>query len=88
MFDFSNGTTRSTVTQNFWVYWVVTIPLTLAILGIWKTWMVMENNRSESEAGKESLKQERNVEYKDVINANLAHNTPFYGGSGANNRIY
>jgi hypothetical protein len=50
--------------------------------------MVMENNRSESEAEKESLKQERNVAYKDVINANLAHNTPFYGGSGANNRIY
>lgn len=85
MFDFSasqspSSSPDSLVTSNFWVYWVVTVPLTLFILAIWKTWMHLQTKSSFAE--KESLKQERILTYQSNINESLALNTPFYPTRG------
>jgi hypothetical protein len=35
--DANNG--AGIVSHRFWIYWVVTIPLTLLVLGIWGVWV-------------------------------------------------
>jgi hypothetical protein len=81
MFDFSVATSSSTfVNPNFWIYWAVTIPLTLAVLMIFKLWMSFQREMKGIEG--ESLKQERTMVVQRMHEANLALNTPFYPGKG------
>jgi hypothetical protein len=37
-FDFGNDATQHTVSPLFWLYWAVAIPLTVAVLTVWKVW--------------------------------------------------
>jgi flagellar biosynthesis/type III secretory pathway M-ring protein FliF/YscJ len=34
---------------QFWIYWVVTIPLTLSVLGLWIIWLRITARRHEKE---------------------------------------
>jgi hypothetical protein len=36
MFNWGDG--RSGVSKNFWIYWVVAVPLTVAVMVGWKKW--------------------------------------------------
>jgi len=40
MFDFSPSSGHGpTLSSSFWIYWAVTVPFTLVLLGIWKVRM-------------------------------------------------
>jgi len=60
------------------MYWAVTVPLTLAVLTVWKLWMSFHRDASEKDG--ESLKQERMIAVQSMHEANLALDTPFYPG--------
>lgn len=38
----SSNSTQSVVSPKFWIYWAVTIPVTIVIVGVWFVW---ERNR-------------------------------------------
>lgn len=38
MFDW-NASPSEAVSGHFWVYWAVTLPLTLAVIGVWLLWI-------------------------------------------------
>ena len=38
MFDWQ-ATTEGMITTRFWIYWAVTVPLTLATVGTWYAWI-------------------------------------------------
>ena len=51
LFDWSSSTGGGIVTQHFWIYWAVTVPLTLAVLLTWTIWDWFRSRRQ----GKEDL---------------------------------
>lgn len=97
MFDFSSPSTSSQaststptstaiVKSNFWMYWAVTIPLTLLILIIWKFWMGIHRNRDEKGVN-DYLGTERVMAYRNKVNESMEINTPFYPGKGASGHL-
>jgi len=89
MFDFSSPPTSpqaspstSIVSSNFWMYWAVTIPLTLFILTVWKFWMGI-NRARDKKGGNEPLRTERVTAYQKKVNESMEINTPFYPGKGS-----
>ncbi|TAQ84144.1 hypothetical protein B7494_g7535 [Chlorociboria aeruginascens] len=46
-FNFQNG--ASAVSESFWIYWAVTIPLTAIIVGVWYVWEKKREARYEKE---------------------------------------
>jgi len=86
MFDFSATSSSTFVNPNFWVYWAVTIPLTLAVLTIFNIWMRVQKDMKGIEV--ESFKQERTMVVQSMHEANLALNTPFYPGKGLPGHIF
>jgi hypothetical protein len=55
----SSSTKNYLVTPYFWIYWAVTIPLTLAVIATGKYWMAVQHRKSGQE--RESLNIERMV---------------------------
>jgi hypothetical protein len=51
MFDFQPSVpgVNIAVSRFWWVYWVITVPLTLIVVGLWKVWL---NERRKYEAKK------------------------------------
>jgi hypothetical protein len=52
MFDWqaSTGSSESVVVvPDFWVFWVVSVPLTLIVLAGWRYWLHSEKNALQSE---------------------------------------
>jgi hypothetical protein len=81
IFDFSSSTSTGSVTvsSNFWMFWAVTIPLTLIVLAIWKLWMRFVSRSSlEDESKKE---EEMNV-WKGIPKLHPEYNSPFYPKNG------
>lgn len=39
MFDWQAEPGKQVVSSHFWIYWVVAVPLTLAVLGVWLSWI-------------------------------------------------
>jgi len=75
MFDFSANSPvggSSFVTSNFWIYWVVTIPLTIAVFAIWKLWM----DRDISGEDSEFLSQSKTMAVPNFDDSGLYLNTP------------
>lgn len=68
------------VSPDFWMYWAVTIPLTLVILTVWKFWMVRNKYKK---GAKKPLKTERVMQYQKKVKESLNTNTPFYPGKGS-----
>jgi predicted negative regulator of RcsB-dependent stress response len=33
------------VSKNFWIYWVISVPLTAGVLAGWRIWYVAQKNR-------------------------------------------
>jgi hypothetical protein len=75
MFDFSNAP-ASRVTPHFWVYWAVTIPLTLITLAAWKIWMNLQNGALSVQDNLSSANKMLAVQ--GALDENLASNTPLY----------
>lgn len=54
-FDFSpssdapDNSTFAMVSSKFWIYWVITIPVTMAIVGIWWVWERRRDEKYERE---------------------------------------
>lgn len=81
MFDFSSSSTKGSVqvSSNFWMFWAVTIPLTLIVLIVWKVWMKFVG---KSMLEDESKKEEEMVVWKGIPKAHPACNSPFYPKNG------
>ncbi|KAH0547935.1 hypothetical protein GP486_008324 [Trichoglossum hirsutum] len=64
-FSTSPRSPHLTVSSSFWIYWVVTVPLTLVVLIIWRLWMKRaedyhgDSSRLESDLEKGSPQYER-----------------------------
>ncbi|TEY31810.1 hypothetical protein BOTCAL_0775g00040 [Botryotinia calthae] len=59
-FDFKNASSiRTSVAPSFWIYWVITIPVTLIILGLWYFW---ERKRDKTFVKEVDEKKESNEE--------------------------
>ena len=81
MFDFSSSTATGSVhvSSNFWMFWAVTIPLTLFILAIWKVrMMIVGKSTGEDQRNKE----EEIIAYQGIPRAHPACNSPFYPKNG------
>ncbi|KAJ4147161.1 hypothetical protein LMH87_001706 [Akanthomyces muscarius] len=50
-FNFSPEAGRWTVSPMFWVYWVVTIPVTILMPVLWKYWHPSEEKQEDGDAG-------------------------------------
>ncbi len=61
------------------MYWAVTIPLTLAVIVIYRLWMGFQRDNTKEHA---SLQQEKTAVVQSLHEANLALVTPFYPGMG------
>lgn len=42
LFDWSAPHGSEVVNSRFWIYWVVTVPGTLIVLGVWRVWWIFE----------------------------------------------
>jgi hypothetical protein len=40
---------NSIVSNKFWIYWAVTIPLTLSVMAIWRVWWKAQEIKNEDE---------------------------------------
>jgi hypothetical protein len=49
LFNWNAERQSDVVNSRFWVYWAVTIPGTLAILGVWRLWWMFEEWRVKKE---------------------------------------
>jgi hypothetical protein len=45
----SNSDTSSVVSNKFWIYWVVTIPLTLLVIVLWRVWWLWQERSYQKE---------------------------------------
>jgi hypothetical protein len=52
LFNWDSPTTKDVLKQRFWIYWVVTIPLTITTILIWISW----RHREKIIRGKEDAK--------------------------------
>ena len=44
-----SGNTLLETRPQFWIYWVITIPLTLSVLGLWIIWLRFTAKKHEKE---------------------------------------
>lgn len=49
--DDASGLGRSTVSAQFWLYWAVTVPLTLAVMTGWFCWYKYADRKLKKEIG-------------------------------------
>ena len=57
MFSWSESSSQSgpsVVSNRFWIYWAVTIPLTILVIIIWRVWWLWQE-RSYQEEVKEAV---------------------------------
>ena len=43
MFNFQSEPVQ--VSSGFWIYWAVTVPLTLVVVGVWRLWLYIRNKQ-------------------------------------------
>jgi hypothetical protein len=48
-FNFQNEGPQPAVSGKFWIYWVITIPVTMVIVGIWYVWEKKRDARYDKE---------------------------------------
>jgi heme/copper-type cytochrome/quinol oxidase subunit 2 len=61
-FQASDGTPQ--VSKEFWIYWVVTIPITIVIVGVWYVWEKKREaryDREDMDLEKGSEDMEKNI---------------------------
>jgi len=81
MFDFSSSSDRGpTLSPSFWMYWAVTVPLTLVILGGWKAHMYMQNTYEKGSDESGPTEEQTFEAIKTMYQSNLS--TPFYHKKG------
>jgi len=55
MFDWSSSGSSAgadsseTVSKKFWIYWAVTIPLTLLVMALWRLWWLWQERLYQKE---------------------------------------
>lgn len=62
-FNFQNSGSEPAVSNKFWIYWVVTIPVTIMIVAIWYVWEKKRDARYDREdrdleKGSEAMEKE------------------------------
>jgi hypothetical protein len=45
LFDWNTSSSSSVLSDKFWVYWAVTIPVTILVIVIWRFWYVFDEWR-------------------------------------------
>lgn len=48
MFNFQSSPVQ--VSSAFWIYWAVTVLLTLAVVGVWRLWLYLRHRNLQLEA--------------------------------------
>jgi hypothetical protein len=61
-FNFQNSSGPS-VSESFWIYWAVTIPITMIIVGVWYVW----EKKREARYNKEDMDLERGSENMEKV---------------------
>ncbi len=81
----------STVSNKFWVYWVVTIPLTLFVIILWRVWWVWQERKYITELAVATGKSEDGGEVlvEDSRMAQYPERLPYLTrvGTGGENRM-
>ena len=49
LFDWQAARGSPVVTHRFWIYWAITIPLTIVVVAIWFVWIAMKASRHARE---------------------------------------
>lgn len=49
LFNWNAGAGQSVLGDRFWVYWTVTLPLTVAVMAAWWSWMTWRERRNVAE---------------------------------------
>jgi len=47
MFNFQSSPVQ--VSSAFWIYWAVTVPLTLVVVGVWRLWLYLRHRHLQLE---------------------------------------
>jgi hypothetical protein len=63
------------MSNNFWLYWAITIPLTIAVLTLWKIWTCFQYRPMEEKLKTDEV-EKLFVEEKDPIHGD--GESPFY----------
>ena len=63
LFDFSTSSKTPSVRPSFWIYWVLTIPLTAIVLTIYLSYLVrsQRRDREEDQMAREAIVQKRDL---------------------------
>jgi len=63
LFDWSATSASTIMTGRFWVYWAMTIPLTLVTMIIVSVWIVLQTRKNEaiSKATRDALNRMMNI---------------------------
>lgn len=54
LFDWSAAQGSDVVSSRFWIYWVVTVPGTLVVLGLWRAWWAFDSWNQAKEGMEQS----------------------------------
>ncbi|KAH6662103.1 hypothetical protein B0J14DRAFT_310194 [Halenospora varia] len=53
--DDTTKSNPSTVSPNFWIYWAVTIPLTLITVAVWRVWWLWQERKYQEQVNKAAV---------------------------------
>lgn len=62
----AEATSRSSVSPDFWVYWAVTVPLTIVTLTGWAVWWKFEKYRFDRDVQHAIQEQPRRSVFEEV----------------------
>lgn len=84
MFDWQAGSGSAVVSPEFWIFWVVSVPLSLAVLAAW--WCFWDLSRTHYAAKFKDADPAREHETLwKTLKARMGRDRDFYGGNGADN---
>ena len=49
LFNWQASENASILSDHFWIYWAVTVPLTIAVIAVWFVWITRKMNRHAKE---------------------------------------
>ena len=72
LFDFSETTGRLRTKSSFWIYWAITVPLTLAVLAIYLIYLVWIRRKDQLEDKAIKRRMDRDAETEAVHFSKMA----------------
>ena len=77
----SESDTSSFVSNKFWIYWAVTIPLTMLVIILWRVWWLWQERSYQREV-KEAV-GEANDDESASISSKPQYSVPIRYGDGS-----